>query len=237
MKKHKTLLWLIFSISTLIFSLGISWQINKTFNFTYSLWYQALNIEQHIATYAPQNKYGKTDFIRTNKQQRVTLFQSVVTAINNNGVGLENITYQAGNKVNSLFTQAEVLHLQDVSTLVSNLVMVWLLNLIPLTILTLLYLTKKLTLPSLKLKLATLCMFVASILLGFLLLGFKKIFYYFHTLVFPDNHQWFFYYQESLMSTFMKAPDLFAAIAINLAIVAVFIMFIIHACIQRLEVS
>jgi hypothetical protein len=40
-----------------------------------------------------------------------------------------------------------------------------------------------------------------------------------HILVFPDDHQWFFYYQDSLMSTLMKAPDLFAGIAIQIVLV------------------
>mgnify|MGYP007022672661 CR=1 FL=1 len=35
--------------------------------------------------------------------------------------------------------------------------------------------------------------------------------------------QWFFYYQESLMSTLMKAPDLFAGIAVQIALLAVII--------------
>jgi len=58
--------------------------------------------------------------------------------------------------------------------------------------------------------------------------GFTDVFYYLHTLVFPDNHQWFFYYQESLMSSLMKAPDLFAGIAISLSVTAAIIYRIIY---------
>tara|TARA_Y100000588_G_scaffold356149_1_gene412087 strand:- start:498 stop:764 length:267 start_codon:yes stop_codon:yes gene_type:complete len=49
-------------------------------------------------------------------------------------------------------------------------------------------------------------------------LGPKQVFYWFHIKVFPEGHQWFFYYQESLMSTLMKAPDLFGFIAVLIAV-------------------
>ena len=53
---------------------------------------------------------------------------------------------------------------------------------------------------------------------GLLTLGGKAVFYQLHIWIFPANHQWFFYYQDSLMSTMMKAPDLFAYIAISLSL-------------------
>ncbi|MDZ7747429.1 MAG: hypothetical protein U5K43_00040 [Halofilum sp. (in: g-proteobacteria)] len=40
------------------------------------------------------------------------------------------------------------------------------------------------------------------------------LFYWLHEQVFPPDHQWFFHYQESLMSMMMRAPDLFGAIAV-----------------------
>ena len=42
-----------------------------------------------------------------------------------------------------------------------------------------------------------------------------------HEWVFPAEHQWFFYYQESLMTVLMKAPDLFGAIAILIAVLGI----------------
>jgi hypothetical protein len=44
-----------------------------------------------------------------------------------------------------------------------------------------------------------------------------------HTVVFPADHQWFFYYKDSLMASLMKAPDIFAAIAAQLLVVALLI--------------
>jgi len=52
------------------------------------------------------------------------------------------------------------------------------------------------------------------------IVGPKDVFYQMHIWVFPDNHQWFFYYQDSLMSTMMKAPDLFAGIAAQIVLLA-----------------
>ncbi|MFB0999964.1 MAG: hypothetical protein QMC13_06995, partial [Colwellia sp.] len=66
------------------------------------------------------------------------------------------------------------------------------------------------------------------LLLMFSIFGFTEIFYYLHTVVFPDDHQWFFYYQESLMSSLMKAPDLFAGIGFSLITVACVIYLIIY---------
>ena len=65
-------------------------------------------------------------------------------------------------------------------------------------------------------------------ILSFSVFGFTDIFYYLHTVVFPNNHQWFFYYQESLMSSLMKAPDLFAAIGLSLSVIAVIIYVIFY---------
>ncbi|WNC67664.1 DUF1461 domain-containing protein [Thalassotalea nanhaiensis] len=223
MKNLVTSFWLIFCISVLLFSFGLSWQVNKSVNFTYPMWYQVLNIDAHISKYAPQNKYNKQDFVNTNKSQHIDLFEQVVVSINNQGENLDNISYQIKNKSKPLFTQSEVIHLQDVSNLVDTLRLVWLVNLLPLILLSLLYIQKRLYMPSTKLKVKTLIVSVLVIISSFAIFGFKKIFYYLHTAVFPDDHQWFFYYQESLMSTFMKAPDLFAAIGVNLLIVAVII--------------
>ena len=61
--------------------------------------------------------------------------------------------------------------------------------------------------------LAGLALAAVVLALGVIAVGPKKVFYIAHTLIFPAGHQWFFYYEESLMTMLMKAPDLFAAIA------------------------
>jgi hypothetical protein len=65
-----------------------------------------------------------------------------------------------------------------------------------------------------------------------ILLGPTKIFYLAHEVVFPDKHQWFFYYEESLMSTMMKAPALFGPIALQLLILTILCWFAFLYCIK-----
>jgi uncharacterized membrane protein len=63
-----------------------------------------------------------------------------------------------------------------------------------------------------------------------LTVGFREVFYAFHEAIFPPDHQWFFYYQDSLMSTMMKAPFLFGYIAaalVALALVYLWALFLL----------
>jgi len=119
-----------------------------------------------------------------------------------------------------LLTPAEVLHLEDVSHLINRLTLISVGNLLFLLFISSLVYQKELRLPKRNDQL--LAVILPSLLLIILLslFGFTELFYYLHTIVFPDNHQWFFYYQESLMSSLMKAPDLFAGISVTLLIIA-----------------
>ena len=69
------------------------------------------------------------------------------------------------------------------------------------------------------------------------LVGPTKIFYLGHELVFPDNHQWFFYYQESLMSTIMKAPALFGPIAFQLLLLTLLLWIFLLYGFQQLQMK
>src|SRR5690606_5060552 len=59
---------------------------------------------------------------------------------------------------------------------------------------------------------------ITGITLVIFITGPTKVFYWLHEQIFPDEHEWFFYYQDSLMTTLMKAPDLFGFIAVILVI-------------------
>ncbi|WP_068545738.1 DUF1461 domain-containing protein [Thalassotalea crassostreae] len=218
-------LWILFAFSGLIFSIGLSWKVNSELNFTYSFWYETLEIESHIDRYAPQNRFGKGSFVNTDKRQHVELFQQVVDSINNHGAGLDKISFKTNGGSALLFTEAEVIHLQDVANLIDKLFIVWIIAGLVFLILTIFYIKTKSPTPNFKAKAAAILTLLVSVVLVFITFGFTKVFYYLHTVVFPDNHQWFFYYQESLMSTFMKAPDLFAAMSLNLILV-VFLIYI-----------
>ena len=77
-----------------------------------------------------------------------------------------------------------------------------------------------------------LCLLVVAVLF---LWGFTSVFYYLHTVIFPADHQWFFYYQDSLMATIMKAPDIFSAIAAQLLAVALLLTVGIDAMVTRFQ--
>jgi hypothetical protein len=67
---------------------------------------------------------------------------------------------------------------------------------------------------------------LAAIATATLLIGPVKAFYWLHTLVFPPGHEWFFYYEDSLMSTMMKAPDLFGYIALLWASLSLLLLIV-----------
>ncbi len=77
-----------------------------------------------------------------------------------------------------------------------------------------------------------LCLLVVAVLF---LWSFTSVFYYLHTVIFPADHQWFFYYQDSLMATIMKAPDIFSAIAAQLLAVALLLTVGIDAMVTRFQ--
>lgn len=224
-----TVLWLCCCLFILIFSLGLSWQANKSVNFFYGFWYSQLNIEQTIKTYVPQNTQGKKDFVNTDTQQHQQSFNQIVYEIHNSGKGLSKLSYLNKNNQNRiLLTKSEVIHLQDVSELINRLRSVSAINLLLLLVIVAGVYQVKQPEPCNKDK--YIAVIIPSVLLITVLslFGFTEVFYYLHTLVFPDNHQWFFYYQESLMSSLMKAPDLFAAIAVSLSVTATIIYRVIY---------
>ena len=137
MLKHVTQLtiWLLCCFSLCIFTLGISWKLSTFINFGYQQFYSVLSIDKTIEKYALLNRFDRKDFVETKMQQHVDLFQDIVWSINNSGKGLAEITYRNNsNKEKRLLTNAEVLHLKDVSILVDDLRKLWFVNIIPLII-------------------------------------------------------------------------------------------------------
>lgn len=191
------------------------------FHFAYPLGYQILGLEEHIAEFAPLNRYKK-DFELSSKTEHWRLFGEISDAIQNSGKGLKDIHYTLGNGQQTAFLhQAEITHLQDVSNLINHFYAIGIISGITWLLLLAMAWRFKLAFPPL-----------IKIFLGFIsilsltgmlviLIGAKKVFYWFHTQIFPNNHQWFFYYQDSLMTTLMKAPDIFAFIALVLILLLI----------------
>lgn len=230
--------WFFLSVSLVFFSLGISWKISSMVNFNYSMWYDTLGINKTISKFSPQNKFGKSSFEYTNKEQHVLMFTKIVNSIVNDGNNLDTIFYRTiDDEKIKLLTNSEIEHLRDVSILVNQLTVVWGVNLLFL-ITANIYCTKRsYKAPTLKIKTFICMFFLLSILAAFFVNGFISIFYYLHILVFPDNHQWFFYYQDSLMSTLMKAPDLFEVIAIMLLVISLPVYYITNKLLRVIGIN
>jgi len=209
----RNLFWGLFLLLTFIITLPASWWALSKVDFTYSFLYDQIGISEHIATYAPRNNKNKKEFEFTTKAERVALFHGIVEAINNNGDGLVQLDYKDRQQQRiGLLTVAEIIHLRDVSNLLNKLkplalglLGVWLIIMIVLRF-------KRIKLPPAK-QLLISTFIITLVVGGVLSFGPEKVFNQLHIWIFPDNHQWFFYYEESLMSTMMKAPDLFAYIA------------------------
>lgn len=210
---NRFLFWPLFFICQLIALALVSWHLLAQFHFAYPLGYQLLNLNEHIAQFAPLNRY-KDDFEFTTPKDHWRLFGEISDAVQASGTGLGEISYSLNNGARTaLMHEAEIIHLQDVANLIDVFYVTGTLCLLVWGGLIFVAQRQRLILPSIK-----------KILLGFLagftsiativfIIGPTAVFYWLHVQIFPDEHQWFFYYQDSLMTTLMKAPDIFAFIA------------------------
>jgi len=216
--------WLLVTLSTLVTALFISWNLFAKVDFLYPLWYEVLDLEQTVQTYAPQNRY-RDHFEQTDRVEQQRLFSGIVESIHDRGKGLEALSYHnpQGERLGAFLTEAEIIHLQDVANLVMKFYLAgWLSILISMLLLFLLY-KRRAVRPSLKEYLISAGGLSILSVLTLFAVGPKSLFYWLHTVIFPSNHQWFFYYQESLMTTMMRAPDLFAYIAAEWVLLALLI--------------
>ena len=194
----------------------LSWHLLAQINFAYPLGYELLDIDQHIQRYAPENRY-KSDFAETTPAEHQQIFGQITQAVQNHGQGLADISYRLPDGSHTgLMREPEVIHLQDVANLIDVLYGTGLIGAILWLVLLAYAFQKKLALPSLKKILLGFLAVLASIALVVLIVGPTKVFYWLHDQVFPDEHEWFFFYQDSLMTTLMKAPDLFGFISLLL---------------------
>jgi hypothetical protein len=209
-----------------ILALYAAWMITASFGYGYSYWYGFYDSEQHIARYAPQNKF-RQGFETTSVSDHKAVFQKIVESVHNDGKGLKDISYLYDGKTLPVLHNAEIVHLQDVANLINQL---HVMSLALLIIFAGLYsrhwvsLRRYGNLISARNQLAIVSILAGAVIVLFLIFSAKTIFYQMHILIFPADHQWFFYYQDSLMSTLMKAPDLFAGIAVQILSTA-FVLF------------
>lgn len=218
--------WLLVFLGLLALSLWLSFQIHALANYHFDFFYDFYDISAHIQTFAPQNYY-KFGFDALSKSEHVQLFSLIVDAVHQRGVELKDLAYVANGQKIPLLTPAEIVHLKDVSNLIF-----WInkaaLFILPAALLPFLWLLHNRYYPNWLAQLVGLVLLSVVIATALFAIGAEAVFYKLHVWIFPDNHQWFFYYQESLMSTLMKAPTLFAGIAwVILLLALVFFLLLI----------
>ena len=210
------ILWPLYFTSLLLFAALLSWHLLSQFSFGYPLAYPLLKVDQHIEQFAPQNRY-KIDFEYVTEQHRLDLFKQISIAVQNQGKGLQSLSYKnrQGQTV-QLLRPEEIKHLQDVAVLINQFYQVGFVALV--CFWTWLLLSRLLNFPAPSLSKVIISFGAAGAVTtcAVLLIGAKKAFYWLHEVVFPADSSWFFYYQDSLMTTLMKAPDLFGFICILL---------------------
>jgi len=226
--------WGFFLVLTFIVTLPVSWWALAKADFGYGFLYDQINISEHIERYAPRNSQGKKHFELTTKEQRAALFHGVIEAIQTQGKGLDELSYVDKPKQQNikLFTSAEVTHLQDVANLLDKLKIPLLISLVVWISFIIILWQRKISIASSK-QLLFSTLLILLIVGAILALGPEAIFNQLHIWVFPNNHQWFFYYEESLMSTMMKAPDLFAYIAAMWALLSIVLTVMVIAFLRR----
>ncbi|MFO1349349.1 MAG: DUF1461 domain-containing protein [Gammaproteobacteria bacterium] len=215
-------LWTAFMALTLLAALFLVWQLLARADYGYPLWYEVIGIDQTIARYGPRNRY-REDFETTTKAERVRLFAELAAAVRHHGEGLEALTYHdpSGKAIAPLLTAPEIQHLRDVARLFAGLWMVGWVALAGWLALVGALRWRGYRLPALKqLLLGTV---LGSVLVALVVtaLGPVRVFYRLHTWIFPPDHPWFFYYEDSLMTMMMQAPVIFGWIALAWAALAV----------------
>ncbi len=227
-------LWLLLPAAVLA-SLWLAWRCLAAVDFFYPVFYEALDIGAHIERFGPQNRY-KAGFETTTRAERLRLFSAIVHAIHDSGRGLAELEYHdpAGRPIDRLLREPEVAHLEDVAKLIDRIAPVGWLAVAWVGVQLLLIRLLGWGVPALG---RLLGVSLASILAGIMLvlvIGPRRVFHALHDLVFPPEHPWFFYYQDSLMSTMMKAPDLFGAIAAVLLLFGVLLYAALLVAARRL---
>lgn len=203
-------------------------------DFAYPTFYELLDIDEHIEEFGPQNRY-RSGLQFTNKSEHVRLFAAMNKAVHNDGEGLEALSYYLpnGHKIDQLLRKPEVIHLQDVAHLINVFAKLGVIACLVWIVLLMMCLKTRLQLPTLKQQGISMGGLVGFCTLLVLIIGPVEVFYAFHVWLFPEEHQWFFYYQESLMTIVMKAPDLFGYIAIVLTLLAMAFFTLLNLSVRQ----
>ena len=218
--------WLIYALICLWLGVFLSWWLSACFDYGYPFWYEALNIEAHINEYAPQNP-EKRGFAQLPPEQHHRAFAQISRAVHNGGAGLAHIRYPgpAGADI-GLLNRDEINHLRDVARLLNLGVLVSVV--LALLWLPVALLSAHLGTPTWRVRGLASMVLALMVLVPLGVAGPEAVFNTLHEWVFPPEHPWFFYWQESLMSTLMKAPVLFGGLAVQIALPGLLLTPLLH---------
>lgn len=225
---------LVLTISAFWLALYLCWTALSAVNFFYPQVYDWVGVGPNIERYGPQNFYKK-DFATTTRSERFRLFGAMVDAINHDGRGLVKLTYHdpQGRPIDRLLRPPEIGHLRDVAHLITTLRHFTGVMLGVFLAASVLAWRRRLAAPRLSRVLAGTTLFFAVTTVAIYAYGPERLFEQLHRLVFAGGSPWFFYYQQSLMSTMMKAPELFAPMAGFLAAGTGLLFLVIMALLRR----
>lgn len=236
---YRYILYSIFALSSVVLALSLSWVLLLNTNFLYPIWHDVGGIGAGIDHFGPKNRF-KPGFGESTKEDRSRIFAEINDAVHANGQGLADIRYQtpSSNGSQAFLHHDEIVHLQDVAKLINLLKIVSLANFLTWLALAGTFIVLFRALPPLSTQYLGLAVILTISLLVLFSIGPGKVFDQLHIWIFPKENKWFFYYQESLMSTLMMAPKLFGWIAASMALLTVIsfgaITYSIHRLSQRL---
>ncbi len=236
MTAKKTGFILCHALSGLLTAFFLTWLVLAQCNFFYGFWHDQVGIAEGIEEYGPQNRY-RTGFADTSRTTRVRLFGEINQAIHNGGRGLASIAYQSPtvDQPQTLLRAPEIGHLKDVANLIDTLkwvsglvLLLWALSCLGIVL-------HRFSLPKLRYQLAAIGgVFLLAGVVVFAV-GPVELFNLLHIWIFPADNPWFFYYQDSLMSTMMLAPRLFGWIIVAWVPMAIACFLVQHLIVTQIE--
>jgi hypothetical protein len=195
-----------------------------------------------VNEFAPLNRNDKESFALTSKTERVRVFNDIAREINTGGGGLGSISYtpEGAGAATPFLVEAERDHLQDVANLVSSL------KPIGAVIASLLiafygfcwyykvsryqYFWRPSGIFVSLFQISAVAVLCVAITFA---LGPQQTFYLLHEWAFSDKAQWYFYFEDSLMTTLM--PEIvFANIAALLGILTVLTWLVANFVLRRI---
>jgi len=230
------------TIALLISCLYMSWQILSQANFLYDQIYDHNDLENHINEFAALNRNGKESFALTDKAERVQIFNDIAQEINTGGEGLAAISFVGIGETTSVpfLIGEERDHLQDVANLVTSLKPLGAILASALIafygfcwyykVSRYQYFWRPSGIVISLLQIAAVAALCVAITFA---LGPQQTFYLLHEWAFSDKAQWFFYFEDSLMTTLM--PEVvFGNIAALIGILTIFNWLVINFILRRL---